>query len=218
LIFRRRREGTDDADSAAADEGFLELPSTRSRGPWDRAEATFDANDDSYLDLGSLIVPGGPDLELQLQVDEATGALAAVVLATSDSGLEVRAFAAPRSGGIWDDVRREIAGEASRFGGTATEQDGEFGPELHLVVSVQAPDGQAVTQPTRVVGVEGPRWLLRGTFFGESAVRPDPEGILETAFRSVIVVRGDGAMAPGEQLPLRMPPDLELSGDFPADR
>jgi hypothetical protein len=63
------------------------------------------------------------------------------------------------------------------------------------------------------VGVEGPRWLLRGTFFGRSATSPDPDGDLEAAFRSVIVVRGDGPMAPREPLPLHIPPQVRLAAD-----
>lgn len=209
MIFRRRR-GPEDDDDLLSSEETADLPDSRPQGPFDRSETSADENDDSYLDLGGLVVRGGPDLEIQLQVDEESGAVAAVLLTTLESGLELRAFAAPRNAGIWDDVRREIAAEASRYGGTATEQEGEFGTELHLVVTMQTPDGQPVTQPTRIVGVEGPRWLLRGTFFGESAVGPDPDGVVESAFRSVIVVRGDTAMAPRDQLPLQIPPELSM--------
>jgi hypothetical protein len=40
--------------------------------------------------------------------------------------------------------------------------------------------------------------LLRGTFLGRSAQEPDPDGTIESAFREVIVVRGDGPMSPRE--------------------
>jgi hypothetical protein len=128
-----------------------------------------------------------------------------VMLAGPESGLELRAFAAPRSGGIWDEVRADIAAEATRLGGTVNESDGEFGTELTLKVPVQTPDGKQATQPSRIVGVEGPRWLLRGTFLGKSALQPDPEGPLETAFRSVIVVRGNEPMAPRDMIAMQMP-------------
>ena len=91
------------------------------------------------------------------------------MLAGPESGLELRAFAAPRWDGIWDDVRKDIAAEAAKRGGTATELDGEFGTELKVVVPVQTPDGRQATQTSRIVGVDGPRWLLRGTFLGKSA-------------------------------------------------
>jgi hypothetical protein len=138
-------------------------------------------------------------------VEDQQGTVASVMLAGPDSGLELRAFAAPRSGGIWDEVRADIAAEATRLGGTATETDGEFGTELTLKVPVQTPDGKQATQPSRIVGVEGPRWLLRGTFLGRSALQPDPEGPLETAFRNVIVVRGNEPMAPRDMIRMQMP-------------
>jgi hypothetical protein len=76
-------------------------------------------------------------------------------------------------------------------------------------VPIQTPDGRQGTQTSRIVGVDGPRWLLRGTFLGRSAIEPDPEGVLESAFRDVIVVRGTGPMAPRDLIPMQMPTQIE---------
>jgi hypothetical protein len=215
VIFRRKssdpseppRDDDDEFGPEASDEleEIDRLEDDRRRGPWDRDETTVDEADDSYIDLGGLIVKGTEGLELRLQVVDQEGNLAGVMLAGPDSGLELRAFAAPRSGGVWDGVREDIAAEAVRMGGTASEVDGEFGTELVLSVPVATPDGRQATQLSRVVGVEGPRWLLRGTFLGKSVQEPDPQGPLESAFRSVIVVRGEEPMAPREMIPMRMP-------------
>ena len=222
MIFRRRKAGRDEPAELDVSEGDLEgqdaalvesedadelaeLDRARPHGPWDRSETTADEQDDSYVDLGGLVVRGHPGLELRLQVNEATESVEAVMLAGAESGLELRAFAAPRSTTIWDDVRHDIAAEAAKRGGTATEVDGEFGTELQVVVPVQTPDGRQATQPSRIVGVEGPRWLLRGTFLGASAQKADPDGEVERAFRDVIVVRGDGPMMPREMIPMRIP-------------
>lgn len=211
MIFRRRSAGRSEdpnevgsGPSARSDE-LDELSVHRARGPWDREETSVDEQDDSYVDLGGLVVKGVEGIELRLQVEDQEGTIAAVMLAGPESGLELRAFAAPRSGGIWDEVRSDIATEATRRGGTVAEVDGEFGTELVLKVPVKTPDGKQATQPSRVVGVEGPRWLLRGTFLGRSALDPDPEGPLETAFRQVIVVRGTDPMAPRDMISMRMP-------------
>jgi Protein of unknown function (DUF3710) len=234
VIFRRRSkqpresdqptestvEGLDadagEAEAGAAAEGGSavdEASAERPRGPWDRAETDRDAEDSGYIDLGGLLVKGAPGTELRLQVDEKTSVVAAVMLAGPQSGLELRAFAAPRREGIWDDVRKDIAAEAGKRGGTATEIDGEFGTELRIVVPVRTPEGKQGSQTSRVVGVEGPRWLLRGTFLGKSAVDPDPDGVVESAFRDVIVVRGDGPMAPRDLIPLTMPAEIEAARD-----
>lgn len=197
----------DEADDDEEDE-FDELDRIvvpRPNGPWDRSETTADSGDAAYVDLGGLVVHGVDGLELRLQVENQQGSVASVMLAGADSGLELRAFAAPRSAGIWDDVRADISAEATKRGGTAQEADGEFGTELVISVPLQAPDGRSATQVSRIVGVEGPRWLLRGTFLGRSATDPDPEGLVETAFRQVIVVRGDEAMAPRDLIPMHMP-------------
>ncbi len=212
MIFRRRKTEQDEAADQSVDpmteaDEMEELDRARPRGPWDRSETTAD-DDGSYVDLGGLLVRGGPGLELRLQINEATQEVEAVLLAGPESGLELRAFAAPRFDPIWDDVRTDIAAEAAKRGGTATEIDGEFGTELKVVVPVQTPDGRAATQPSRIVGVEGPRWLLRGTFLGASAQEADPDGGVEQAFRDVIVVRGDGPMAPREMIAMRMPADV----------
>lgn len=225
MIFRRRKaeqEGPDeastDAPSGAAEVDEMdELAKARPHGPWDRTETSIDEGDGAYIDLGGLVVRGRPGLELRLQVNEASQNVEAVMLAGPDSGLELRAFAAPRIDHIWDDVRQDIAAEASKRGGTATEVDGEFGTELKVVVPVQTPDGRQATQPSRIVGVEGPRWLLRGTFLGTSAQEADPDGVVEQAFRDVIVVRGEGPMSPREMIAMHMPADVVATADPDVD-
>lgn len=181
----------------------------RPQGPWDAADVDLDHPDSNRVDLGGLVVTGGPGLEMRLQVDERTQAVAAVLLVAEDGAVELRAFAAPRNESIWDDVRREIGAEATRRGGTATELDGAYGPEVKLAVPVKNAEGQQGTQVSRVIGVSAPRWLLRGTFLGRPAVEPDADGLLEQAFRSVIVRRGDEPMAPRSAIPLRMPPGAQ---------
>lgn len=177
----------------------------RSQGPWDLAEVTVDEQDATRINLGGLIVTGRPGIELRLQVDEKSQAVAAVLLTGPEGAVELRPFAAPRNGEIWDDIRRQIAAETARRGGTATEADGAYGKELRVVMPVTTPDGKSATQPSRVMGIAGPRWLLRATFLGRPAMHPDHAGEIESALRDVIVVRGNEPMAPGDPLPLVMP-------------
>lgn len=197
------RPGADDELGADEGRGADEQPRT---GPFDATEVPDD--DVPRVDLGGLLVPPREGVELRLQADQATGAVSSVLLAISGAALELRAFAAPKSGGLWDEVRREIAAEATRQGGTASESVGTYGPELRLQVPVRTPDGRNAVQISRIVGVEGPRWFLRGTFLGNAATQADPEGPLEQAFTQVVVVRGQLAMPPRDALPLRLPHDV----------
>ncbi|WUJ69169.1 DUF3710 domain-containing protein [Kribbella soli] len=210
MIFRRKGKNdpeTNDTD-AVAEEGPLDV---RSEGPFDSTEVDADLllEAENRIDLGALVVTIVQGMELGLQVDEQSGVVQAVLLMLEDSALELRAFAAPRSSGIWDEVRQEIAAEASRMGGTATEHDGQFGTELVLVVPVEDPEGQIFSQTSRVIGVDGPRWLLRATVLGRAAVEPDAALPMEETLRNAIVVRGDEPMAVRESLPLRMPPGAQ---------
>lgn len=217
MRFGRRNSDSEPAGeaSAPAEEvaGVDEAQAPRpAYGPHDLADVDYDEDDPTKVDLGALIVSGRPDVELRLQVDEGSGAVAAALLVNQEGAVELRAFAAPRNGSIWDDVRKSIRSEAARQGGTATEVDGPWGTELHVVVTGQDEQGHTVTQPSRITGISGPRWLLRATFFGKPATEPDPDHPLEQALRDVIVVRGSEAMAPGEFLPMHLPANAQRMG------
>lgn len=185
-------------------------PGMRTDGPWDVSEVELDEDDPNAIDLGGLIVRGQPGIELQMQVEEQTGEVIAVLLASADGAVELRPFAAPRHGDIWDDARRSIAAEVTQHGGTATEADGPFGKELHVMMTVQTPEGETGQQPSRVLGIPGPRWMLRATLFGRPALDPAEDGDVESALREVIVVRGSEPMPPGDPLPLTVPANAEF--------
>jgi hypothetical protein len=146
-------------------------------------------------------------MELQLQVDEKSGEVMAVVLVGEDGALELRAFAASRGGGAWDELRPRIAAEMARMGGTADEKQGSFGAELLCMLPVQTPEGEAATQPSRIMGHEGPTWLLRATLMGRPALDEDLSAPWEETIRQVVVRRGREAMPPGAPLPLTLPPE-----------
>jgi hypothetical protein len=171
-------------------------------GPFDVSEIDPDA---TYIDLGSLLFQPSEHLDLRLQVDEQSGAVMTVLLVAEEGVLEVRAFASARGGDLWTDARREIAADTARRGGTATEQEGSFGPELFCEVPVTGPQGESLMQPSRVIGHTGPRWFVRATLAGRPATDPEYAAPFEHALRTLAVRRGSDAMAPGEALPLRMP-------------
>jgi len=208
VIFRRKGKNDEPETSETLEEAGA--ADVRAEGPYDSSEVdAADLEAEDRIDLGALVVTGMPGMELGLQVDEQSGVVQAVLLMLDDSALELRAFAAPKTAGIWDEVRQEIAAEAARMGGTATETDGPFGTELVLVVPVEDPEGQVFSQTSRVIGVDGPRWLLRGTILGRAAVEPDAAEPMEATLRNVVVVRGNEPMAVRESLPLQLPPGAQ---------
>jgi len=220
-VFGRRRSGShsrgqQDRDTAApgpelADEP--ELPADGEPGASGTAAGggPYDAGDTypamSRADLGSLQVPVAQDYEVQLIVAENQGAWVAVGHAGSQ--VQLQAFAAPRREAIWDDVRAEIIAEIAGAGGQSSEREGAFGIELAAQVPVQQGNPGAGFMPVRFIGVDGPRWFLRGLFQGPAATNPAAAAPLEALIREVVVVRGDHPMPPRDLLELRLPPEAQ---------
>lgn len=175
-------------------------------GPHDIADVDVEAEGVELVDLGGLLIPPAPGMELRLQVDEATQAVQSVLVAGPDGGLELRAFAAARNEDLWPDVRRQIAADLAQRGGTADEGEGRWGTELTCRLQVTTADGRVGRQDSRVVGISGPRWFLRATFVGRPAVSRDNAAQYDDVLSALVVRRGTGAMAPGDPLPLTLPP------------
>lgn len=215
-LFRRRPAAETGADqaaegSAAAQDAAAPEPaaapapsglSPRPQGPFDVTEVTDEVH---RVDLGALRVPGVPGMELRLEVEDGSRRVIAVTVVLAGSTVQFQAFAAPRTQGIWAEVRGEIAASLAGAGGATQEVPGPYGTELLARVPAQAPDGTQGTAPARFVGVDGPRWFLRAVFSGPAAVDAEAAAPLESLLRSVVVVRGSEAMAPRDLLPLQLP-------------
>ena len=196
---RLRSEGTAEGGPPAETGSDEEAPS----GPWDSAEPYPQRE---RVDLGSLLIPVHPDQEVQLNVAGEQIVAASVTLGAS--ALQVQAFAAPKTGDLWEDIRAELAEEIRNLGGQAQEADGPFGTELRARVPVEPDSGQADLQSARYIGVDGPRWLLRATISGQAATHPELAGPLEDLFADVVVVRGDHPAPPRDLLEIQLPPEM----------
>ena len=113
---------------------------------------------------------GVPGMELRLEVDPATQLVNAATAVVDDSALQLQAFAAPRSGSLSDEIRGEIAAAVETSGGTAEEHVGSLGAELRTRMPSAGPDGRTVFAPATFLGVDGPRWFLRGVLSGRAAI------------------------------------------------
>ncbi|HWG93164.1 MAG TPA: DUF3710 domain-containing protein [Mycobacteriales bacterium] len=212
-LFRRKKdEEPEDAVEAAPAEDVPAAPPAPSRpqGPWDVADAPED--DVQRLDLGGLRVPVPPQTEVRVEVSP-EGQVVAATLVRAGSAMQVSAFAAPRSEGIWFEVREEIAGSLREGGGTAQEVDGAWGVELQATVPTDVPGGGRQLLPARFVGVDGPRWFLRAMLTGPAAIDTAAAAELRAALRDVVVVRGSDPMAVRDPLPLRLPKDVQQAAE-----
>ncbi|MCP2030789.1 hypothetical protein L1277_000853 [Okibacterium sp. HSC-33S16] len=199
-------------DVVATDVEDADVLDISKSAPDDRAtEGPFDESEANpvrpYIDLGGVKILPREGLNLRLEVEESTKRIVAVGLDYAGSTLQIQPFAAPRSTGLWHETREQIQEQIARQGGTVTERDGVFGPELLAEVPVvSGSDGSAGTRVARFVGVDGPRWFLRGVIAGEAATNDEAAAQVEDLFRSVVVVRGSAPMPPRDLIPLVMPP------------
>lgn len=168
------------------------------RGPWDVEDENV-PDYDEYLDMGSYYLPFLKGIELRVKANRATQQVLGTTITYGSSSVEIEAFAAPKTLGLWDDVRADLI-EANK---DAKEVEGVFGTELALPVTVKG--GRKVL--TRIVGVDGPRWMLRGIFSGKAAT--DPEGeeakALNQFFADIVVERGDNPLVPRDLIPMHPP-------------
>ena len=195
----------DDADADAevdAEADHAEPVVDRSTGPYDVSEVD---DDGSRLDLGAIRVFGVPGMAVRLDVDEATQAIVSATLTHGSSSVQLQAYAAPRTAGIWPDIRADLASSLEKAGGSADIVDGPLGREIIGRMPSRAADGRTVFAPARFIGVDGPRWFLRAVISGQAASDPSTSEAIIDLVRSVVVVRGSEAMAPREALPLRVP-------------
>ena len=167
-------------------------------GPFDSSEVSAVQ---PFIDLGAIKITPRSGLQLRLDIEEATKRLVAATLEIDGSVLQVQVFAAPRSAGLWNEIRAQVADQVSKQGGSAEHVVGVFGPELHA--SVPTADGSR--REVRFVGVDGPRWFLRGVISGPAATTPGRAAIIEDVFRSIVVNRGSEPLAPRDLLTLRVP-------------
>ena len=174
----------------------------RTGGPWDASQVDDDL---PRVDLGAILLPGVPGMELRMEIDKATDVVSAASILLDGSSLQVQAFAAPRTEGIWDEIRAEIAESVTKQGGSADDLPGPFGRELLARLPVRTPEGRTGHRPARFIGADGPRWFLRGVVTGKAAVDPEAAVELEDVFADIVVVRGTEARAPRDLLTLRLP-------------
>jgi len=201
---------TDEAFGEIAAEDAKSAPGDRSTaGPLDESEANAVR---PYVDLGGVKIVPRADLQLRLEVEEGSKRVVAVGLDYAGSSLQVSPFAAPRGSGLWHEIRTQIVEQIHKQGGQTRVNDGPFGPEVLAQIPVTAGPQAGQVSLARFIGVDGPRWFLRGRISGEGAVNPEAAAQIEDLFRSIVVVRGSTPMPPRDLIPLHMPASVNPAG------
>jgi len=201
-------EPADELTLVEGEESGTGAAAHRQDGPLDESE--IDSRD-GFVDLGALLITPAEGLQLRLEVEEATQRVVAVTLDLQGSSLQLQAFAAPKTETLWDEIREQIGQSVGAQGGQVEEVEGAFGTELVAKLPAGLPDGSQGYRVARFIGVDGPRWFLRGVLGGPAALERPAADPLEALFRKVVVVRGDSPMPPRDLLQLRLPKDASAT-------
>jgi hypothetical protein len=207
-LFGRRRRHDDEGDYADVEPYDEDYDDRGDRaviggdlfdgaGPWDVEDAPEDGL--NRLDLGSVRLPVPNGAQLQVEMDQSGNGVKAVHVITPVGQLTVTAYAAPRSGGLWREISTELAEQLNNDGATVRTTTGEWGLELLAAVGeIQL----------RFVGVDGPRWMLRGVVAGPPDRLENSTAALYELVRGTVVVRGTQPMPVRTPLPIELPPAI----------
>jgi hypothetical protein len=159
-----------------------------------------------YIDFGSLRIPSRENLQMRLEVEESTQRIVAVSMDYEGSSLQLQAFAAPKTEGIWHEIRGQMRESLAAQGGETEERIGSFGPELLAKIPLVDEAGNKTGHRlARFIGVDGPKWFLRGVIGGAALNDAKAAADIDDLFRSVIVVREDAPLPPKDLLSLIIP-------------
>jgi hypothetical protein len=167
-----------DALLEAAEESCLVV------GPWDERDDRRPLGSE-LIDLGGLLVPTEPGLKIELMASRRDGSLVGVTLIRGRTAIQLQAFRA-LGDTSWATVREDLARTTRGRGGSAEERVGPAGPELQAVVRIQGPPGKD-RQTARVLGHDGPGWILRGFVTGVGAEPDSTEEWPYETFQGTVV-------------------------------
>ncbi|MET8850459.1 DUF3710 domain-containing protein [Amycolatopsis sp. NPDC004625] len=201
---KRRTEGGSAGRHAApeAEDTFEDEPyddedpelSDVSDGPFDVAD--FEDDGIPRIDLGSVKVPVPDGSQVQVEMDPETGGVRAVHVVTEQGQITVSAYAAPRTGGLWREVSSELADQLRADGAKVTIGRGAWGLEISAIIGDVA---------LRFVGIDRPRWMLRGVIAGPQSEAAAAVEVLREIVRRTIVDRGDAPMPVRTPLTITLP-------------
>lgn len=168
-------------------------------GPYDGDSVdyrTFDFSDFAKggLDLGSMLVPVPHDGEVQVSMGQNGPEL--VHLFTPAGRMTPVAFAAPRQGDLWEESMPEVIQGMTQDGLQVRQEQGPWGEEIVA---------EAGNGTMRVIGVQGPRWMMRMTLASTNEKAEELAQLAREVIARSFVYRGNDPIPAGNVLPVTIP-------------
>ncbi|WP_277063966.1 DUF3710 domain-containing protein [Schaalia cardiffensis] len=158
-----------------------------------------------YIDMGSILLPAIKGMQMRTQVADDGTSVLRVLLVLGDSGLQISAAAAPRSGGVWDELRSQILEGLRADKAQVREVEGRYGTEIYADIPVKLPDGRKASSRMRIIGREGDRWFSRIDILGPAAQSPEAGAQIERILDRIVIVRDSKPRARLDLLPIHVP-------------
>lgn len=199
----------DEPTGATHIDGEVQPPAARAHdavhgesGPFDGDSVDigeFDFSDYStgVLNLGSMRIPLPKGSQVQVEMGETGPRMLHIV--TQFGRITPVAFAAPRQGGQWESASEEIFQGMTRDGMPAQYEDGTWGREV---------TGHKGGNTMRVIGIDGPRWMLRLTLASPEGSAEELADVARSLAARIFVYRGEDPVLAGNSLPVALPPPL----------
>jgi hypothetical protein len=200
MAFGKRKNVKDDQAGGVPDDVAEAAVDDDPDGPFDVEEF-----DDAAVvtvgrhDLGSVLIPENDAAELAIEVNQ-QGVPTMVWMVTPNGRYNITAYAAPKTGNLWREVVTEIAESLRNDSAQVSVEDGPWGRE---VVGVMTKSPEPVVM--RFVGVDGPRWMVRGAAIGTPESADAIAADVRNALADTVVRRGDTPQ------PVRAMLNLQLS-------
>lgn len=151
----------------------------------------------SVLNLGSMRLPLPKESQVQVEMNDQGPRMLHIV--THHGRMTPVAFAAPSSGGQWENAIEEIADGMREQGLPVTFEMGPWGREVI---------GHGGNGAIRIMGMDGPRWMLRITCVAPTGKEEQLATLAREMAARSFVYRGDDPILAGNSLPVMLPQQL----------
>ncbi|MDO5034971.1 MAG: DUF3710 domain-containing protein [Actinomycetaceae bacterium] len=177
-----------------------------SHGPFDISQRDVSKG---YLDLGPLKLPAIAGIQIQPLFAPDKKTIMRLNIVVGNSVLQTIVAAAPKSGGAWKQILDGTQKSFEAQGGQVIRnENGPWGEELLVQMPVKTPEGQDAIAPTRIVGVEGNRWVLRIDIVGGAVVDQKAFEAVAALINLMVVERDSEPRPPLSIIPFVIPAEL----------